>query len=203
MIKGFFNQVVEHNHIKLQDPKRPDQVGMSNNPLYCPNHHYVRHVIEDCVAFKDWLQRAIDEKRLALQPDAINPDYYAVNMVSIGPCPESSVEEGKWVPLMQLKKELTNIHFHEALQRPMLSSGIQLGITSHHEKTFNVVKQVKLHYIPRSLCHGSMTQVVTAYPDDPCLCLKGMHNSLDMAKFFQHLHNSYLKTGGNLLNPQL
>jgi hypothetical protein len=35
MIKGFFNQVVEHNHIKLPDSKRPDQVEMTNNPLYC------------------------------------------------------------------------------------------------------------------------------------------------------------------------
>jgi hypothetical protein len=109
MIKGFFNQVVEHNHIKLPDPKRPDQVGMTNNPLYCPYHRYVEHIIKDCVAFKEWLQKAIDEKRLALQPDAINPDYHSVNMVSIGPCPKSSVEEGKWVPLIQLEKELTNI----------------------------------------------------------------------------------------------
>jgi hypothetical protein len=43
---------------------------------------------------------AIDEKRLALQPDAINPDYHSINMVSIGSCPKSSVEEGKWVPLI-------------------------------------------------------------------------------------------------------
>jgi hypothetical protein len=66
MIKCFFNQVVEYNHIKLPDPKRPDQVEMTNNPLYCPYHRYVGHVIEDCVGFKEWLQRAINKKRLAL-----------------------------------------------------------------------------------------------------------------------------------------
>jgi hypothetical protein len=96
MIKGFFNQELEHNYIKLPDPKRLDQVGMTNNPFHCPYHHYVGHVIEDCVAFKDWLQGAIDEKRLALQLDAINPDYHAVNMVSIRTCPDSLVE-GEWV----------------------------------------------------------------------------------------------------------
>jgi hypothetical protein len=31
-------------------------------------------------------------------------------MVNIGTCPESSIEEGEWVPLMQLEKDLTNIH---------------------------------------------------------------------------------------------
>jgi hypothetical protein len=30
-------------------------------------------------------------------------------MVSIGSCPESYVEEGKWVLLIQLENELTNI----------------------------------------------------------------------------------------------
>jgi hypothetical protein len=50
----------------LPDPKRPDQVEMTNNPLYCLYHRYVGHVIEDCVGFKEWLQRAINKKRLAL-----------------------------------------------------------------------------------------------------------------------------------------
>jgi hypothetical protein len=91
MIKGFFNQVLEHDHIKLPDPNRPDQVRMTNNPLYCPYHRYVGHIIEDCVAFKEWLQRAIDEKRLGIQPDAINLDYHATNMVSIISTSKSSI----------------------------------------------------------------------------------------------------------------
>jgi hypothetical protein len=117
MIKGFFNQVVEHNHVKLPNPKRPEQVEMTNNPLYCPYHRYVGHVIEDCVAFKEWLQRGIDEKRLALQPDAINPDYHAVNMVNIRSCPKSSVEEGTWVPLTQLEREFTNVHLSRDISK--------------------------------------------------------------------------------------
>ena len=111
MIKGFFNQVLEHDHIKLPDPKRPDQVGMTNNPLYCPYHRYVGHIIEDCVAFKEWLQRAIDEKRLGLQPDAVNPDYHATNMVSIRSTPKRSVEKEDWVPLTQLEHEFASISY--------------------------------------------------------------------------------------------
>ena len=83
VVKAFFQQVVDNNYITLPEPKRPWQVGMTNNPLYCPYHRYVGHVIEDCVAFKEWLQRAIDEKRLAIPPDAVNSDYHAVNMVTI------------------------------------------------------------------------------------------------------------------------
>lgn len=59
-----------------------DQVKMVDNPLYCPYHRYVGHVIKDCVAFKEWLQRAIDEKRMAIPPDAVNPDFHAVNIIT-------------------------------------------------------------------------------------------------------------------------
>jgi hypothetical protein len=64
VVRAFFQQVMEHEYLTLPDPKRPEQVKMLDNPLYCPYHRYVGHVIEDCVAFKEWLQRAIDEKRL-------------------------------------------------------------------------------------------------------------------------------------------
>ena len=51
VVKAFFQQVVDHNYITLPEPKRLGQVGMMDNPLYCPYHRYVGHVIEDCVAF--------------------------------------------------------------------------------------------------------------------------------------------------------
>lgn len=112
MVKGFFNQVMAHNHLTLPEPRRPDQVGMTDNCLYCPYHRYVGHVIEDCVAFKEWIQRAVDEKRLAIQPDAINPDYHAVNMVTVGPTSKmrnTNIEKGDWVPLAQVERQLVNL----------------------------------------------------------------------------------------------
>jgi hypothetical protein len=56
LVKDLFEQLIEA--LNLPEPRRPDQVNMNNNPLYCPYHRYVGHVIEDCVAFKEWLQRA-------------------------------------------------------------------------------------------------------------------------------------------------
>jgi hypothetical protein len=112
MIKGFFNQVVAHNHLNLPEPKRPDQVNLTDNPLYCPYHRYVGHVIEDCVAFKEWLQRAIDEKRLQLQPDAVNPGYHSVNMVTVGSggsVNQEGSENEIWVPLAQVENNLANM----------------------------------------------------------------------------------------------
>jgi hypothetical protein len=108
MIRGFFNQVIAHNHLNLPDPKRPDQVNMKDNPLYCPYHQYVGHVIEDCVAFKEWLQRAIDEKRLQIQPDARNPNYHAVNVVTVDTNPMSKQGAEIWVPLAQVEEKLTS-----------------------------------------------------------------------------------------------
>jgi hypothetical protein len=85
MVQPFFQQVLEQDYITLPEPKRPEQVEMIDNPLYCPYHRYVGHIIEDCVAFKEWLQRAIDEKRLAIPPDVVNPDFHMVNMITVTP----------------------------------------------------------------------------------------------------------------------
>jgi hypothetical protein len=84
LVKTFFNQLLQQGALNLPEPRRPDQAGMTENPLYCPYHRYVGHVIEDCVAFKEWLQRAVDERKLNLDPEAVNHSFHQVNMVSVG-----------------------------------------------------------------------------------------------------------------------
>ena len=98
LVKDMFNQLMEHRALDLPEPQRPDQVNMTDNTLYCPYHRYVGHVIEDCFAFKEWLQRAVIEKRINLDPEAINPDYHVVNMVSVKPR-QGREDKGSWVPL--------------------------------------------------------------------------------------------------------
>ena len=75
LVRDMFNQLMEHQALNLPEPRRPDQVRMTDNALFCPYHRYVGHIIEDCIAFKEWLQRAINEKRINLDPEAINPNY--------------------------------------------------------------------------------------------------------------------------------
>ncbi|KAF0891248.1 hypothetical protein E2562_009426 [Oryza meyeriana var. granulata] len=56
-----------------------EQAGGRQHPSiqHLLKKQYVGHVIENCVAFKEWLQRAVDEKRITLDPDAINPDCHS------------------------------------------------------------------------------------------------------------------------------
>ena len=66
LVNGMFEQLMEHKALNLPEPRRPDQVKMTNNPLYFPYHRYVGHVIKYRITFKEWLQRAINEKRINL-----------------------------------------------------------------------------------------------------------------------------------------
>lgn len=112
LVKDMFNQLMEHRALNLPEPRRPDQLRMTDSTLFCPYHRYVVHVIEDCVAFKEWLQRAINEKRINLGPKTINPDYHAVNMVTITSSSSSSQDmeyEESWVPLSQVENKLANL----------------------------------------------------------------------------------------------
>jgi hypothetical protein len=120
LVHDMFNQLMEHRAINLPDPQRPDQVNMVDNPLYCPYHRYVGHKIEDCISFKEWLQRAINEKRINLDADAINPDYHAVNMVSVG---SSTTKSGaSWVPFSQVEHQLSSLVMASASE-PCVNNG--------------------------------------------------------------------------------
>jgi len=114
VVKVFFQQVMEHEYLTLPDPKRPDQVKMVDNPLYCPYHRYIGHVIEDCVTFKEWLQRAIDEKRLAIPPDAVNPDFHAVNIITTR-TNAAEANDDSWVPLAHVEHRLKSLELSQKI----------------------------------------------------------------------------------------
>ena len=103
----------EQKLVNLPTPTRPEQVAMIDNPLYCPYHWYVGHAIEDCITFKEWLQRAVDEKRLALKPEAMNPDYHVVNTVMVKHDGSSSIhineEEEYWVTFTQVEEQFERL----------------------------------------------------------------------------------------------
>jgi hypothetical protein len=130
LVKDLFEQLMEHKALNLPEPRRPDQVNMNNNPLYCPYHRYVGHVIEDCVAFKEWLQRAISDKRINLDADAVNPDYHAVNMVTVKTCspPRSrSEDEQVWVPFAQVEHKLEAMVRRDTPVTPMVTHRVNQG----------------------------------------------------------------------------
>lgn len=104
-----FEQLMEHKALNLPDPRGPDQVNMTNSLLYCLYHRYIGHIIEDCIAFKEWLQRAINEKRINLDVDAVNPDYHMVNVVILrthSPPRTRCKDEVTWVLLAQVEHKL-------------------------------------------------------------------------------------------------
>lgn len=135
LIKGMFDQIMEHKALNLPEPRRPDQVNMTNNPLYCPYHRYVGHTIEDCITFKEWLQKAIDEKRINLDLEALNPDYHAVNVVTVKSTQEGGPQENTWVSLARVEHNLASIVLMKA------TTTRKETLVSTEEKTWSVVQR--------------------------------------------------------------
>jgi hypothetical protein len=135
LIKGMFDQIMEHKALNLPEPRRPDQVNMTNNPLYCPYHRFVGHTIEDCITFKEWLQKAIDEKRINLDLEALNPDYHAVNVVTVKSTQEGGPQENTWVPLARVEHNLASIVLMKA------TTTQEEALVSTEEKTWSVVQR--------------------------------------------------------------
>ena len=141
LVKDMFNQLMEHHALTLPNPQRPTQVDMVENPLYCPYHRYVGHIIKDCIEFKEWLQRAVDEKKVNLDPDAINPQYHTVNMISVDPIKESGKQEGSWMPFPQVEHQLSSIVLASvnmsttSESKPQTTSGDEPWRTVRHPST--------------------------------------------------------------------
>nr|CAD1836413.1 unnamed protein product [Ananas comosus var. bracteatus] len=89
--KGFavsklFRQALKSQRLTLPNPARPEQVNKTDDPLYCPYHRFVGHTIEDCITFKDWLEKVVKNGVFALSPKVLNTlEKPEVNSISISP----------------------------------------------------------------------------------------------------------------------
>ncbi|KAJ1259357.1 hypothetical protein BS78_10G148100 [Paspalum vaginatum] len=150
LVKSLFEQMNEQKLLNLPNPTRPDQVAMTDNPLYCPYHRYVGHKIEDCITFKEWLQRDVDEKKLALKPEALNPNYHTTNMVFVqqknGSLDRINEEEEYWVPFSQLEQQLERLHLTPVQQD--VSSGPWRQVQQKHSTRKRYVYQPLPHSTP-------------------------------------------------------
>ncbi|TKC11878.1 hypothetical protein, partial [Robertmurraya kyonggiensis] len=43
--------------MQLPEPKKPKEVSKTDDPTFCPYHRCLGHTIENCITFKDWLER--------------------------------------------------------------------------------------------------------------------------------------------------
>ena len=66
-VVALFKLLQKSNKLKLPEPKRPEEVGKTNDPNYCLYHMMVGHPTKSCYIFKDVLQALIDAEVLKLR----------------------------------------------------------------------------------------------------------------------------------------
>ena len=66
-VRGIFDELMATNSITLPRPKRPEQIGWTDNPRYCPYHRFIGHAIEDCCDLKDKIEYMIDNGEIEVK----------------------------------------------------------------------------------------------------------------------------------------
>lgn len=63
--RKIFEFAKEKGLIKLPEPKRPNEVGKTDDPDYCCYHRMLGHPTEDCFLLKNVIEGLIKEGRLS------------------------------------------------------------------------------------------------------------------------------------------
>ncbi|KAL8151400.1 hypothetical protein V2J09_021208 [Rumex salicifolius] len=81
-LRGIFDELMEAKALTLPEPKRPNEVGMTNYPKYFPYHHLLGHSIEDCYTFKDIIEGMINKGEIEVEGGKSKGPSASSNVIS-------------------------------------------------------------------------------------------------------------------------
>src|SRR5438270_13844952 len=81
--------------IELPEPKRPQSVNRTDDPLYCPYHRLVSHQIIYCFVLKDKMKRLIADGDAELLKTISKGKRVASSNVTTYSCPTPSRRQWK------------------------------------------------------------------------------------------------------------
>ncbi|KAL0903952.1 hypothetical protein M5K25_026016 [Dendrobium thyrsiflorum] len=125
-LKRIFKNLLKKPDFKLPAPRRPEEVGKSDQPNYCLYHQMLGHQLEDCVTFKEWLDRNMKLGAVVIPKEyLVDPGQGSAKCVTgehIVPTSLSDVDSTWDIVLSRSSKKLLNKLYSSSLQE---SSGAQ------------------------------------------------------------------------------
>ncbi|KAL0916971.1 hypothetical protein M5K25_014527 [Dendrobium thyrsiflorum] len=125
-LKRIFKNLLKKPDFKLPAPRRPEEVGKSDQPNYCLYHQMLGHQLEDCVTFKEWLDRNMKLGAVVIPKEyLVDPGQGSAKCVTgehIVPTSLSDADSTWDIVLSRSSKKLLNKLYSSSLQE---SSGAQ------------------------------------------------------------------------------
>src|SRR4051812_4449159 len=102
----------------MEPPPRPDQVGMTNDPIYCVYHRNISHPIVNCWALKERQETLVQADVLKLKPKQKRVSTNATSTIIFG-----SNEPTKLVqvsPVPQVEMTIINADPHQQREKGLV-----------------------------------------------------------------------------------
>ena len=78
-LPGMLDDLLKNKVIELPESKRPEQMGRTSDPKYCPYHRLVNHPIEKCITLKEKIMQLAKDGKIVLDLDeAVTTNHASV-----------------------------------------------------------------------------------------------------------------------------
>ncbi|XP_012838511.1 PREDICTED: uncharacterized protein LOC105959033 [Erythranthe guttata] len=121
-VSHIFDELLARKLIDLPEPKRPEEVGMMDDPKYCKYHRVVGHPIGKCFVVKEKIMRLARDGKIILDTeDVAYSNVTSVTSLSSDTCPASNTQKCPPAPTKKvsafqfgsLEPQLIRALFHE------------------------------------------------------------------------------------------
>ena len=167
-----FHLLHKGNKMKLQDARRPNEIGRTNDPKYCLYHRMIHHPTDKCYVLKDRIQALIDAGVLTLKTEQ---KKVTANMVTLefGSTQKVTVPDGTYpapAPRLEVRHPPAMTQDNKGLVPLTLETGEVIWI--HPDLVQEVQRDSKEPNLKGKSCN-----VISVLPDDGNLTSASLSDS--------------------------
>ncbi|XP_060968195.1 uncharacterized protein LOC133035834 [Cannabis sativa] len=117
-VDQIFNELLKAKAIRLPEPKRPNEVGMTNDPNYCRYHQIVSHPLSDCYILKNIIEGMIKRKEIEIDSSLGKATTNTTSLTENDQIPNDPTQRDIISVAFEVDKEVTIVQAHSDMPRP-------------------------------------------------------------------------------------
>src|SRR3954468_18384930 len=123
-VEALFKMLIKGRQLKLPEPRKPEDVGKTDDPRYCLYHRALGHPTKSCWSLKDKLQVLVDAGALRLKTEQKTTTANMTSCIQFG---QSSPTPTAVYPIQAVEMRVINSDPHRQQERGLVRMTIPGG----------------------------------------------------------------------------
>ena len=117
-VDQIFDELLKAKAIRLPEPKRPNEVDMTNDPNYCRYHRIVSHPLTDCYIVKNIIEGMIKRKEIEIDSSLGKAATNTTSLTENDQIPNDPTQKDVISVAFEVDKEVTIVQAHSDMPKP-------------------------------------------------------------------------------------